>query len=246
MERYTENNGLVQLHYVPSFFLQIPPGESIESVQGFAFVLDCISSLFQVFIPSVGNRALRITNDPSRETPICYRDLSHIELNTEPIYWAQIAYQFSHELCHYCISDAVSDNLRWFEESVCETASLFFVHALGCRWQNNNEQLFTSSGSPFADELKRYAILTARKFTVFDLKDPLIRKQLEADCYDRKRNRYLANLLLPIFVRHPDVWAAVPLLGEIHQPTLEEALDAWILASPAAAQPGLLEIMALF
>lgn len=246
MERYTENNGLIQLHFVPSFIFRIPPGESLATVQHFVFVLDCISSIFRAFIPQVGQAPLLISNDPSRDSPICFYGVNHIELKTRPTRWAQIAYQFSHELCHHCIPGVVDQNLRWFEESVCETASLFFVQALGNVWRRKNEQLFTSSGELYADSLIEYAADAARDYSVFDLKDPAARKELEVDCYDRKRNRHLANHLLPIFARHPDVWASVPLLGEIHQPTLEEALDAWILASPAAAQPGLREIRALF
>lgn len=246
MERYTETNGFVQLHFIPRFIFQIPPGESIATIQHFVFVLDCISSIFRGFIPQVGQAHLLISNDPNRDSPICFYGTNHIELNTRPTRWAQIAYQFSHELCHHCIHGVVDQNLRWFEESVCETSALFFVQVLGNTWRRKNEQLFTSSGKPYADSLIEYAADAARDYSVFDLKDPTVRKELEADCYDRKRNRYLANLLLPIFVRHPDVWTAVPLLGEIHQPTLEEALDAWILASPPAAQPGLREIRALF
>lgn len=246
MEHYTETNGLIQLHFVPNFFFRIPPGESIDSVQYFVFVLDCISSIFRPLIPSVGDTQLLITNDPNRETPICFRNDKHIELATEPDLWSQIAYQFSHELCHYCIPGNVDQHLRWFEESICETASLFFMCALGAHWHKMGITAKSSTGGLYADEFNKYAANMSRKCIVFDLKDPATRKQLEADCYDRKRNRYLANHLLRIFACHPDTWVAVPLLGTIHQPSLEEALDAWILASPPLAQPGLREIRALF
>ena len=246
MEHYTENNGHVQLHFVPSFIFRIPPGESLATVQHFVFVLDCVSSLFRSFIPQVGQAHLLISNDPNRDSPICFYGTNHIELNTRPTRWAQIAYQFSHELCHHCINGIVDQNLRWFEESVCETAALFFMQVLGITWKKNNEQLYASSGGLYADELIRYAADTAKNFIAFDLKDPATRKQLEADCYDRKRNRYLANHLLSIFAHHPNTWGAIPLLSTIHQQSLEEALDVWILASPPAALPGLREIRALF
>ena len=246
MERYTENNGLVQLHFVPSYFFKIPAGETIDSIQHFVFILDCISSIFKAFIPTIGNEALVIINDVDSDCPTCYKAAHLIALHTRPTRWSQIAYQFSHELCHYCIPGTVDQNLRWFEESVCETAALYFTRVLGYTWRKKNEQLFTISGEPYSNELIRYATDMAQDFIVFDLKDPVTRNLLEADCYDRKRNRYLANHLLAIFDRHPGTWSAIPLLGTIHQQSLEEALDEWIRVSPSISHPGLQEIRALF
>lgn len=246
MERYTENNGLVQLHFVPSYFFKIPAGETIDSIQQFVFILDCISSIFKAFIPTIGNEALVIINDVDRDCPTCYKAAHLIALHTRPTRWSQIAYQFSHELCHYCIPDTVDQNLRWFEESVCETASLFFMQVLGNTWQRKNEQMYTTTGELYASEFIRYAADESKKFIPFNLKDPVIRKHLEEDCYDRKRNTYLANHLLQIFRQFPNTWAAIPLLCTLHHQNLEEALDAWILASPPSAQPGLHEIRALF
>ena len=47
-------------------------------------------------------------------------------LDTEKTYWSQYSYQFAHELCHIlCGFKEGYEGNKWFEETVCETASLY-------------------------------------------------------------------------------------------------------------------------
>lgn len=67
-----------------------------------------------------------------------------IGLATGDTYWSQYAYQFAHEFCHALAqhSDAAKRGRRtdgsanlWFEESLCETASLFALRRMAATWR---------------------------------------------------------------------------------------------------------------
>lgn len=52
-----------------------------------------------------------------------------IYLSARENYWSKYIYQFAHEYCHFLIYDPLDGKLEttfWFEESVCELASMFF------------------------------------------------------------------------------------------------------------------------
>ena len=53
--------------------------------------------------------------------------------------WSQYAYQFAHELCHVMTNfDRVRKHRhKWFEESLCEMASLFVLYRLADDWHAN-------------------------------------------------------------------------------------------------------------
>jgi hypothetical protein len=58
-------------------------------------------------------------------------------LSAHDTYWSQYAYQFAHELCHLlCNYDKrkTGRNL-WFEESLCETSSMFTMRKMAIAWK---------------------------------------------------------------------------------------------------------------
>lgn len=244
--KYFTNGNKIQLSYVPSFELEIPHGETISSVQGFAYVIDCISMLFQKQIPEIGSKPLLIFNDPSSECPMCLREYFSIRLCTEPIYWSQAAYQYAHELCHYAIPNNVDANLRWFEESICDLASHYFLFQIGRYWRIESIYARTNNWQLYADSFIKYSVNTLKQISEFDTRDQSIIHELELNPYNRLNNRYIAKQMFPIFFRYPQTWKAVPHLCEVHQPTLEKSLKEWILLSHPASRPGLLQIQNLF
>ena len=246
MQVYGQTPNSIPLKSVPSFHLQIPVGETANSLQYFAYVLDCISLLMKRCIPELDTVPLTIFCDPNAATPICYRSLQSIILATNPSYWSQGAYQFAHELCHYSIPDEVQSSLRWFEESICQTASLYFLKQIGYFWHSQGVELQTSDGAPYYISFIQYANDNALEYDSFDLQDPAVIRHLELDCYDRRKNKHIANHLLPIFTDHPEIWKAVPLLCQIQESSLQASLDAWILLSPEELRPGLRRIRNLF
>lgn len=246
IDKFLSSDNYISFLLAPSFRLIIPEKENKEEYKYFAFTLESIYFLFCQYF-SFKNKELRIGFSHCEDSPICFRGSNLILLNTYSGYWSQGAYQFAHELCHYVIPNDVAPNLRWFEESICETASYFFLKQLSSLWQkkkitlkNSNGQLYYSSFSSFAkdDQLKE---------TPFDIHNADIIKCLENNPYLRNNNKYIANKLLPIFIRNPEAWSAVPYLSNIpHDLSLSESLQCWNQLSSNGSNESIDEILLLF
>ncbi|MGE0079665.1 MAG: hypothetical protein AB7U81_00040 [Thiohalomonadaceae bacterium] len=60
-----------------------------------------------------------------------------VQLNVHGRYWAQAAYQFSHELCHVLTNFDARERAgetRWFDEALCEAVSLYTLTRMAERW----------------------------------------------------------------------------------------------------------------
>ena len=69
---------------------------------------------------------------PAMDCPMCCGngELHTIFLYTHNNYWSQYVYQFAHEFCHHVVGgplDGLLDSSFWFEESLCELASCYFM-----------------------------------------------------------------------------------------------------------------------
>lgn len=140
---------------------------------------------------------------------LCTRDLS----------WSQYSYQFAHEFAHCLIDHTHEDQRRWhvgphanlwLDESLCETASLFALRALGKSWQTQPPY---ANWASYAKHLTEYA---QRR-----LDDPA--HQLPADMSfeewfrrelptfrdqptQREKNTIVAAHFLPLFEAEPAGW----------------------------------------
>lgn len=246
MKKYHAKGNYLPLGIVPSYRLEIPYGETAESCQEFACVLECITLLFKQHIPEVGTKPLTITIKHGDDYPQCRRDLQTVFLDTVPTEYSQIAYQYSHELCHYIIPADVTNELRWLEECICQAASLYFMHLLSLLWKKLNITITRENGDFIGQYFADYANNNALNFVSFDLTDPKELVYLQTHCYDRLKNRFVANKLMPIFIHYSETWKAVPTLCCIHEADLQQALAAWIQLAPASSQPGLQKIQELF
>lgn len=231
------------LPFVSSFQLQTPN----KSSDSLAYTLGSLSFLFCQAIPEVGNKELTIIIDLERETPICFRKQKQIILSCEPQRWSQAAYQFGHELCHYSIPTDVHPKLRWLEETICQVSSLYFLYRMTTFWHETGITYKTDTGELYAGLFAKYAEDVARDVVPFDFTNPSEIANLEADCYQRNKNHYIANNLLPIFNAHPDLWSTIPILCQVRDTSsLQASLDEWLELSPLPAHPGLHEVRALF
>ncbi len=222
-----------QFQLVPTYQLQIPENETESSVSNLCTVLDALSNLFSQYVPGLKEKPLTIRYFPSDNTPMCAREWQLILLNCDISYWNQSAFQFAHELCHYAIPADVHPKLRWVEETICQAASTFFLFQL--------EDVFGKF--PYARYFSGYAERAARAKEEFDWKDPAELATLEGNPYLREKNTYVANHLLPVFWEVPKVWAAIPLLGSVHEaPSTQAGLDEWLRLTPPDLRPGLLRI----
>lgn len=141
-----------------------------------------------------------------------------VKLNVEGRHWAQFAFQFAHELGHvYSNSaDGANPNL-WFEETVCETASLFVLGRMAEVWRTRPPY---PNWKEFAESLRKYREARLEKCKLpekktfpewFREKEPSLR----SDPRQRELNLLMASFLLPLFEEAPEQWAAIGTLNAV-------------------------------
>ncbi|MBW7902710.1 MAG: hypothetical protein H3C26_14610 [Rhodocyclaceae bacterium] len=159
--------------------------------------------------------------------------------------WHLYVYEFAHELCHILSNyehnvgpETVKHN-QWFEETLCETASLFTLARLAERWE-------TSPPAPhWAAEARRlrrfFEHLIAEGHRQLPAHAPLsawLREHetaLRQNPYLREKNEVVANLLLPLFASDPQNWDALAYLNldpDDARGTLEDYLRNWYDNAP--------------
>ena len=135
-----------------------------------------------------------------------------VRLNARDRYWCQYVYQFSHELCHVMTHfDRYQEHKHnWFEESLCELASLFVLHRLATVWvENPPPDIFGASG--FAPNHRAYAEkIEAKHRAVLGGALPEWFAgnigELEANARKRELNGVVAVSLLDRFRDDPSLW----------------------------------------
>ena len=186
----------------------------IDLADNFITVLDCVMTLFDRYVPGIPGQPLNIKIVKSGDSPACFRTLREIHLNTELRYVSQAAYQFAHELCHMRIPYFVGEDLRWFEESVCETASHFFLRKLAIELASEKFKDHPAIRR-YAPKFREYSEKMLEGAGEVDLTSELQMRRFTLNCYLRDENLYVAKLLLPIFERNPGWWEAILYLGHV-------------------------------
>lgn len=163
-----------------------------------------------------------------------------MKLDTSGHLWCQYVYQFSHEFCHILSGFRETPVRRhnWFEETLCEAASLFVLRRLTGLW---TEQPPYPNWQEYAPEFRRYAqgVMDSRsQIGEGHLGDfyRRNRKTLESTPRDRALNGALALPLLALLEGAPESWEAVAWLN--HGPPGENGsfaqyLERWRNAVPA-------------
>jgi len=178
-----------------------------------------------------------------------------IRLDTEKTYWAQYAYQFSHEFCHVlCGYRDGYQGHRWFEETVCEAASLYVMRAMARTWKTSPPY---AHWADFRDALRDYVDQIVRNreqlYEIYAQGLPEFYRahqaELQADPVSRELNGAMAIVLLQLFEAQPEHWEAIRWLN--HTPPQEgdsfaQYLQNWHAAVPARHQPFVQRIAGLF
>jgi hypothetical protein len=136
-----------------------------------------------------------------------------VELSSKDTFWCQHAYQMAHEFCHILCEfrEGGRQNL-WFEETLCELASIFAVRAMAETWKTDppypNWKDYSKALREYAADLeKKYALPKGTSLSAY-VADHL--DHLRANPTDRGKNGTVAVALLPLFEAEPDTaWAAV-------------------------------------
>ncbi len=183
-----------------------------------------------------------------------------IELTARNDRWYQYVYQYSHELCHVLAhferndwdERAVRAN-QWFEESLCETASLYALRRLGAQGPPGGAGPRPAGAGrqfgAYAQQLLEQPHRRLSDGSAFSSWYAANRDSLRDEPYQREKNELVAAVLLPLFEGQADAWRSLPFLpadlnGEAAD--LAAYLQAWRNAAPAQLQPFISRIEGLF
>jgi hypothetical protein len=179
-----------------------------------------------------------------REGPIVHykrNDLKElvVQLDTGGLYWCQYAYQFAHEFCHILcgFDDDWKGNL-WFEESLCETASLFVLRRMAEVWAKEPPfetwRGYAPRFTEYADDvMSRRTVVSESRLPDYYRKH---RARLAANPVDRELNGAISRLLLRVMEAKPEAWESVTWLNSAPSKpgeTFEAYLTKWRRAAPA-------------
>jgi len=183
-----------------------------------------------------------------------------IGLNVAGSFWAQFAFQFAHEFCHALAghSNDWKKNWikgpkanQWFEESLCETASLFALKAMSKRWRTAPPYPNWRSFAPHLEEYAESRIAAARKA----FNEPFLpwfgkeQASLRGDAGQREKNLNIALQLLPMFEAEPSGWEAVTfcnLGAKAPEKSLHAYFKDWAQNSPKVHHAFIRKLAKLF
>ncbi len=178
-----------------------------------------------------------------------------IRLSTEKLYWAQYAYQFSHEICHVlCGYDEDFRGNLWFEETICEVASLYCMRRMSVEWRSNAPYENWKSYAPllrdYTDEIERnrkdYLEIIRIGMPAYYRKHA---QHLASNGTDREKNGAMALVLLAAFERQPQHWNAIRWLNSTPSPqgeTFLQYISKWQRAAPSKHSAFISSIASLY
>jgi hypothetical protein len=175
-----------------------------------------------------------------------------VRLDSQDNRWAQFTYQFAHEFGHIvCNYRSGEQPNKWFEEALCELASLFVLRRMAETWQISapypNWKDYAPHLKEYADQLIAKSQLPAEKGLADWYRDHAV--QLRASSNQREMNRVAAVALLPLFEAKPRHWEAVGYLnaGRAYpNQSFQEYLQDWQYFAPDTHKGFVSEIAALF
>jgi hypothetical protein len=185
-----------------------------------------------------------------------------IGLATQDTHWAQYSFQFAHEFCHALANYSNSSrplvrysrhaNL-WLEESLCETASLFALRAVGRSWQTHPPhpawREYAVWFNSYAEERLAHAKNRLPPGTQFSIWFRENQSVLRRSPTERSRNTIIATQLLPIFEAEPHGWEALAFLNSASidpKSSLTQYLGRWRSRCPQGLRPFVTKIEAVF
>ena len=166
-----------------------------------------------------------------------------VRLDTGRLYWAQYAFQFAHEFCHILCGYVDEDTSnKWFEESLCETASLFVLRRMAKTWKTAPPYPHWKDFAPHLEEYARDRLDEVHLPAGTTLAEWYRRHadQLRKAPCQRDLNRVVASALLPLLEKHPDHWEAATWLnaGASKEPRpFERYLADWRAHCPDKHKP---------
>lgn len=229
-------------------------------------VLQRVATEFRSYAAKPGGQPVKIRVVPRSGSPrVLYERGPEgeyvVHLTARDERWFQYAYQFSHELCHIfsnfdhkvVLGDDVASHNQWFEETLCETASLFTLKRLATTWEiDPPTRKWPDYGPTFAAYAKYLLAENHRRLPTtqqLDLWYQENRATLQQDPYLREKNELAATALLPLFEKAPDLWRAIAYLNANQASAAKgfpDYLADWQAACPPRERELVRQTMALF
>lgn len=178
-----------------------------------------------------------------------------MELSSQDPYWSQHVYQFSHEFFHLLVDCKEGDRSNhWFEESVCEMASIYVIEEMAKEWRIKPA---ISGAEDYAKSFASYAKNLERKESYqlpkgMDFKEWFAKKEAtlrEGNGYRRDLNGIIALQLLPYLREAPENWGAFGFINEKRtkkKVSFQTYLANWHESSPKKYHPFIDQVVAEF
>ena len=214
-------------------------------------VLDCTLHVFLPLSPALQKYEI-VVGSTSESPKVLYERSSggeySIELTAKGRHWCQYVFQFSHELSHIMCGykRGESSNL-WFEESICEVASLYALQKIGKVWK---ERSSNKTWQSYAEEFQKYRRERIRNSSYpenFHLSSwwKKNRVVLSAHPHLRKENTWVAWSLYNLFAQRPSIaWSSCFWLNHTkskQELSFEQYLQNWKTSCPEIAQKEFVE-----
>lgn len=183
-----------------------------------------------------------------------------VYLSAKGRHWSQYAYQFAHEFAHILSNyerhgrSQLRRN-QWFDESLCETASLFTLRRLGASWLKG-ETVPYPHWKTYGAAMQTYVSdLLSQPHRLLPPKRAFAEwyqgnaDQLDRDPYLRDRDELVAGMLLPLFEENPEAWSTIAYLnlGEADASVpFQSYLANWHRNTPEAQRAVVAKIIELF
>ena len=203
----------------------------------------------------------------SSDCPICLNDHRPdgriaVGLTSQGNLWSQFAYQFAHEFCHALAGHSNDWKAtwivgrkanHWLEESLCETASLFALRAMGKTWQTvppyPNWKDYASALTNYAkDRLEESSKnLPSEKPFIEWLHES--EDAMRQNGTIREKNNVVARQLLPLFEAKPAGWEAVTFYNHVTrgpEKSLAKHFADWSACAPLSQRGFIRELASTF
>lgn len=213
-DRWVSNDGI------------IPQGVDI------AAVLDSVKLEFEkCFSIDYVNKRISLVFQ-CQSDPVSFPKKGVVFLSARGRDWDMYAYQFAHEFCHVMLTNGFYDAAQWFEETLCELASYFFLTRLSEAWKTTPPY---PNWCDYAYRFRTYRdknMQKAHKLSDGESFSSFINSNLEKlydDRYDRPINALCAIKMLPIFEACPALWEDTTRICAISEKqSFKDLLYAWL------------------
>lgn len=185
-----------------------------------------------------------------------------IGLASQDTRWSQFAFQFGHEFCHALAQHSGTGkrgwhNLRhanmWFEESLCETGSLFTLRRMTESWTGNPPFPGWRGYAPAFAQYAAARLALPQHRLLANIQFPVWFRENEAALRGnpvlRDKDTIIASQLLPLFEAEPAGWEAlcyVNLGTRDAKKPFTKHLGEWQQNAPAELRPFVAKIAAVF